>query len=238
MDHLNHKFEDNSNTAKDVVLFTDSESALRALEGGELDEALQEITRKAEHLTSTYSVKLKLQWIPGHADIYGNDKADALAKKGSQKAQPIKPITLSTAKQKIKQTYRKEWMKQWENGSTGRQVYAHMKTTKPKDNLKLLKRKDQTTIFQLRTQHVPLNYHRNRLNPEVPPNCPLCDYPYETTEHVLLNCNRLEDLRHTLLPSAPTIENTLYCSKKQLEQTANFYYMSCARRVTAQRLLD
>ena len=93
-----HKFDDNSNTAKNVVLFTDSESALRALEGGELDEALQEIVRKAEHLTSTYSVKLKLQWIPGHADIYGNDKADALAKKGSQKAQPIKPITLSTAK--------------------------------------------------------------------------------------------------------------------------------------------
>ena len=238
IDHVHHKFEDNSTKAKDVVIFTDSKSTLQALEGSELDESLEEIIQKANKFTSAYPVKLKLQWIPGHVGIYGNEKADALAKKGSQNTQPTIPITFTTAKQKIKQAYRKEWMRHWENGSTGRQVYAHMKTTKPKDHMKQLKRRDQTTIFQLRTQHIPLNYHRNRINPEVPPNCQLCNYPYETTEHVLFDCNKLEDLRLELLPSTPNIENTLYCSKKQLEQTAFFYRMTCARRATAQWPLD
>ena len=122
IDHVHHKFEDNSTKAKDVVIFTDSKSTLQALEGSQLDESLEEIIHKADKFTSTYPVKLKLQWIPGHVGIYGNEKADALAKKGSQNTQPTIPITLNTAKQKIKQYYRKEWMRHWENGSTGRQV--------------------------------------------------------------------------------------------------------------------
>ena len=132
IDHVHHKFEDNSTKAKDFVIFTDSKSTLQALEGSELDESLEEIIQKANKFTSAYPVKLKLQWIPGHVGIYGNEKADALAKKGSQNTQPTIPITFTTAKQKIKQAYRKEWMRHWENGSTGRQVYAHMKTIKPK----------------------------------------------------------------------------------------------------------
>ena len=85
-------------------------------------------------------MKLVLQWIPGHTGIYGNEKADILAKKGSQTPQPIKPITLQTAKQRIKQTYRREWMDNWTSGSTARKVFEHMNKTQPQDNLKLLKR--------------------------------------------------------------------------------------------------
>merc|ERR1712112_65119 len=87
-----------------------------------------------------------------------------------------------------------------------------MEKVQPQDDLKLLKRKDQTTIFRLRTQHIPLNYHLNRFNPEKPPHCVLCDDPYETVEYVLLECRKLEDLRKLYLPTPPSIENTLYCS--------------------------
>ena len=238
LDHLHHKLENKTAKATNVVVFTDSLSALQAMEGGEPDEALMQIVDGAAKLKSKYSVRLKLQWIPGHIGIRGNERADALAKKGSQLSQPSNPITLDTAKQIIKHTYKKEWMDNWTKGSTGRKVYPHMKTTKSNDPLKQLKRKDQSAIFQLRTQHIPLNHHRNRLNPEVPPNCPLCDFPYETVEHVLFNCKGLEDLRHSFLPNAPCIENTLYCSQKQLEKTANFYHMACARRAAAQWPLD
>ena len=129
-------------------------------------------------------------------------------------------------------------MNNWSSGSTARTVYTHMKTVKTNDNMKKLKRKDQTAIFRLRTQHVPLNNHLNRINPEIPPLCPLCDHPYETVEHVLMQCRKLEDLRAQYLPVNPNIENMLYGSLKQLKNTATFYNMACARRANAHTALD
>ena len=90
-------------------------------------------------------------------------------------------------------------------------MYEHLKAAQPKDDMTKLKRKHQTAIFRLRTGHVPLNFHRNRFNPEVPPLCPLCDSPYETVEHVLFECRELRDLRQLHLPEQASIANTLYC---------------------------
>ena len=238
MDDLQEKFEDNPPAATSIVVFTDSLSALQAMEEGDLNEELIKVLHTAEKLSSTYQVKLVLQWIPGHTGIYGNEKADILAKKGSQTLQPSKPITLQTAKQRLKQTYRREWMNNWASGSTARKVFEHMKKTQPQDNLKLLKRKDQPTIFRLRTQHVPLNLHLNRFNPEKPPHCVLCDHAYESVEHVSFHCPATTYEISLYLPTNPNIQNTLYCSRDQLENTASFYHMTCVKRANAQRHLD
>ena len=209
LDHLQKQYDDNPSSATSAVIFTDSLSALEAMESGDLDEDLLQITHRIERLKSTHLVELTLQWIPGHIGIHGNERADRLAKLGSQQPQPDIPASIQSAKQKIKQTYKKKWMNNWSNGCTARTVFTNMKTTKSNDNLRKLKRKDQTAIFRLRTQHAPLNNHLNRFNPERPPHCPLCDYPYETVEHMLLRCTKLEDLRTIHLPSSPNLENTL-----------------------------
>ena len=139
IDHLQKQLNENPHTATSAVIFTDSLSALEGLESGDLDENLLQINHKAEKLRSTHLVELKLQWIPGHTDIYGNERADKLAKLGSQKPQPTiptTPTTLRTAKQLLKQTYKREWMKNWSEGNTARTVHAHMKTTMAKYNMK------------------------------------------------------------------------------------------------------
>ena len=233
LDDQLRRFEEDPPTANSVVVFTDSLSALQAMEEGDLNDELSKVLHTAEKLRSTHQMKLVLQWIPGHTGIYGNERADILAKKGSQTTQPSKPVTLQTAKQKMNQTYKREWMNNWASGSTARKVFEHMEKVQPQDDLKLLKRKDQTTIFQLRTQHIPLNFHLNRFNPEKPPHCVLCDHPYETVEHVLFYCSETQDLRSLYLPKNPNIKNTLYCSKQQLENTALFYHMTCIRRANA-----
>ena len=237
LDHLDQKFTSSPTSATNVVLFTDAKSILQSMEGQDIDEETLQILIKADRFQASHKVKLTMQWIPGHTDLHGNDRADTLAKQGSLKPQPITPATLNTAKQMIRQAYKQEWMRNWENGTTGRKVYENMKAPKQEDTEKL-QRKDQTVIFRLRTQHVPLNFHLNRFNPTIPPLCVLCDYPYETVEHVLFHCKGLQDLREIHLPSLPNIENTLYSSPEQLRRTAYFFHMTCARRAKAQVPLD
>ena len=238
MSFLETYFATNPTKLTNAVIFTDSKSALQALENSctRSQEVLHTLLLSSRLLT-TYPIRLVLQWIPGHTNIPGNERADRLAKKGSQLEQPNKPASIKTAKQIISHNYKEEWMNMWSTGTTGRAVYQHMTTTKPNDNIRSLNRKEQTAIFRLRTQHVPLNQHLNRIKPPHPTACPLCNHPNETTKHFLLECRGLQDLKQQLLPPTPDIDNTLYSTTEQLKKTAQYYHMALGRRAMTQRPL-
>ena len=104
-----------------------------------------------------------------------------MAKEGSEKEQVSKVCNYSTAKQIIRTKFKDVWHKNWKNGNTGRTMYTYVEKPKPKDGINFLNRKDQCTIFQLRTGHTKLNFHLNRFNPQHPPLCRNCNSPYETT---------------------------------------------------------
>jgi ribonuclease HI len=63
--------------ATSIQIFLDSQSALRSVQSwraGACQEIVAEIIRKLQGTNVT------LYWIPGHAKIEGNEKADKLAK--------------------------------------------------------------------------------------------------------------------------------------------------------------
>ena len=126
-----------------------------------------------------------MQWIPGHSNIPGNDVADRLAKEGSRQEQPATLTTFETAKQIIRSNFKEEWLNEWALGNTGRVLFEHMTSPKINDEINKLDRKDQSTIFRLRTQHIPLNKHLNRIGAIAETACPLCNHPEETVEHHL-----------------------------------------------------
>ncbi|GFS03713.1 ribonuclease H [Elysia marginata] len=202
------------------------------------DTEILKVREKYNQLISAHGTRLVFQWIPGHTYIAGNEKVIYLQKKGSQQQQPRKPITYTTARQIINHNYSENWMNMWAMGQNGRVVYKYMNSLKPNDNIRTLSRKEQVTIFRLRTQHAPLNYHLNRIKPQHPPMCPLCNDQFETTDHLLLHCPNLDDLRQDLLPPTPDITNILYSTTDQLKNTSKFYHMAMGRRANAHRLLD
>ena len=114
----------------------------------------------------TCDVGVTLQWIPGHNKILENERADTLAKQGTHYEQPNIPASFDTAKQIIKTNIQEEWLNGWALGSTGRCVFTHMPTPDKKDPINALERHEQVTIFRLRTGHIQLNSHLNRINPE------------------------------------------------------------------------
>ena len=196
------------------------------VESGKIDNtSVKTLSKTIDGFITDHSVELTLQWIPGHANIPGNERADTLAKKGASRPQTDVPTSLETAKQIIRCNKKEEWMNDWASSTTGRAIFSHMTTPTPKDNINSLKRCEQTTIFRLRSQHVPLNSHLKRIGVIANSSCPLCPCPDETVGHHLLQCPALKDLRSLYLPTNPSIENTFYTSSRQLRNTHTF--LSC-----------
>ena len=109
-----------------IVIFTDSKSALQALEtfSDNGHRYIGELAKAIDNLLTSYDIRITLQWIPGHSDIPGNEYADKLAKEGAQKDQPSKPCSNSTVKQILRNNFREVWFNRWATGSTGHAMYS------------------------------------------------------------------------------------------------------------------
>ena len=229
--YITHMLDTNPTLITNIVIFTDSLSTLQKLESGtDVSKDLTHLIWSLHNLMRRYHIRVVLQWIPAHTGIPGNERADALAKKGASLPQPDIPTDYTTCRQMIKSNFKEEWMNKWATGTTGRRMYDHMIKPDIKDPINKLRREDQSNIFQLRSQHLPLNQHLHRIGVKPSAACPLCDYPSETVEHFLFFCNNLADLRGRFLPKVPHTANCLYSSKEQLEKTSTYYKMALSRR--------
>ena len=166
-------------------------------------EGIDNLALVIDQLLTSYDIKLTLQWIPGHCNLQGNDRADKLAKEGARKEQPDNPCSFKTLRRITKGKSREEWLRRWRDGDTGRVMYREMQEPNPNDDINSLSRKHQSAIFQLRTTHSKLNYNLNRFDPCYTPLCRNCIHPYETTDHVLFECPGLRAERERLLPPSP-----------------------------------
>ena len=80
---------------KDIVLFSDSQSVIQAVENWQDGEAkgIENIIQTSDKILRLYGKEITIQWIPGHSDIRMNDRADKLAKTGSHMQQENIPTS-------------------------------------------------------------------------------------------------------------------------------------------------
>ena len=171
---LTHQhFELQTHQPTNVVFFSDSKATLEALENlsTNSNRDIQKLAHVIDNLLTSYDIQVTLQWVPGHADIRGNDHADRLAKQGAGKEQPDKLCSYTTTRQVLRNNFREIWYNRLAIGNTGRVMYKEMDKPKPQDPINQLSRPDQSLIFQFRTQHTQLNWDINRFNPQHPPLC-------------------------------------------------------------------
>ena len=102
-------FKDKTKAKKDIVVFSDAKSVLQALESGKFDNStIRELMKTTDCLITEHGVKLTLQWIPGHVNIQGNERADTLAKRGASCPQPDVPTSIENTKQTIRANRKEE----------------------------------------------------------------------------------------------------------------------------------
>ena len=116
--------------------------------------------------TSNLFNKYTFQWIPGHYDIEGNEKANAVAKEGAQKQQQNCALEFKTATAAVK----KEMKKKWINIVGERNTHYNNATRFTPPNWKKydnIDRKCESILSPLRTGKSPLTMgYLQKIKPE------------------------------------------------------------------------
>ena len=144
-----------------------------------------------------------------HCNVPGNEAADSLAKEGTTKEQ----VDRSTSYPEVKTILKAKQHSKWR--------HKHPRYNKAEPYY-LLTRREQVTVFRLRTGHNRLNYHLySKLRIGHTEQCP-CGTGSQTTEHLLHFCPTYEPLRKGIWPDHTPVARKLYGSLRDLRCTATF----------------
>nr|XP_021001393.2 uncharacterized protein LOC110282416 [Parasteatoda tepidariorum] len=154
-----------------VVILSDSKAALCSIESMHCPSncdvlKCQDAIRKLHHFGKTVA----LQWIPGHCDIAGNERADVLAKRGTRILQALSsPVPFSALKRIIRSKI---------HGDFHQQLSERVKTKVWRDlrqnTIPDWPRREAVAQFRLHTGHDCLAAHLFRLGLAPDPYCSLC----------------------------------------------------------------
>ena len=203
-----------------VIACTDSRAALALLESGAGAQRSQVGTDIWELLTRITSTdrEVRLQWVPAHCGLPGNERADALAKEAAALDQEDVPVCPRALTQAVSRAANRSLRRHWPDGLFRRIWRDRAPTPVATDD-----RRSAVDVHQLRAGHWGHSrQYVHRIGRLPTPacggcndaSCPaaLCDVCGEEAdvpEHVLLRCPSLAGIRLRLF-------GTIYPDEEQL----------------------
>ncbi|CAH2091282.1 unnamed protein product [Euphydryas editha] len=189
-----------------VVIFTDSRSAIyhiaKCASGNRGTSLAYSILRKI-HECQQLNIVLKIQWIPSHIGLWGNEEADRLARAAANDGSYvcIKPTFLEILP-KYKHKTHNIFKEYFDERSLEKGIWYKTIQCQPppipwfaKSNMR---RTLVVTALRLRSGHIPLNKFAYLMKKVDSPNCEVCDR-VEDVQHVLMECVRYKWNRRDLV---------------------------------------
>ena len=178
-----------------VLFLTDSHSALSILSSAPsylLPESLWNVWYLASSLCN--NTNLSFHWVPGHAGLPGNEKADLLAK-ASLPTDAI-PCPLPPVVAKVRYSQYHNWRRHISCSYLNFQVLSE----------ELLSRPIRFELSRLRCHgHSLLSSYLYRISRKENSACSACGHPLQNLNHLLLDCPASEPLRKSIFGSSLSI---------------------------------
>lgn len=179
---------------KKIYILTDSTTAIKILSKNIITSKLA-LNCLSTLKQCSVNNELTLFWVPAHTNIEGNEKADKLAKKGSDTPfigpEPAFGIPLTSFKAANKNWLLNQSNNHWNKSETAKEakllIGNHSK--KNTDKLLSLKRADIQTLTAFLTGHGAFNYRLNKMKIINEDNCRKCNKQEETATHFLCACD-------------------------------------------------
>jgi ribonuclease HI len=191
-----------------AVIGLDSQAAIRATflhHSASASYILDHITQSIDDLIAQRpNFSLRLQWIPGHVGITQNESVDAKAKTAAEgrssaisflPPSPFRPGQLPRSKAAGLADFSRQLKAAASHELTLSPRYrriADIDRSSPSNRFQKLvdglPRKQAALLYQLRSGHVPLNYHLHRIGKADSPACDKCGFHRETVLHFLTQC--------------------------------------------------
>ena len=152
------------------------------------------------------------QWVPAHVGIAGNETADRLAKAAAKLTQPHLSTSYKEVKTVLKQ--KQKSARRLKNNGYDPQ----------KDQINIIDRRTQSTLFRLRTGHCGLKKKKKKNMKRLglaDSACCECGSEEQTPEHILQTCPRPETVRQQIWPEDTEAGTKLWGQAAELQQTAD-----------------
>ncbi|XP_037774597.1 uncharacterized protein LOC119571289 [Penaeus monodon] len=192
------KYVINNKLTKTIIL-TDSQSSLQLIKNPKplnYKQITYEI-QKQIHFRTTRKQEIKIQWIPSHKNIKGNEIVDLAAKKAHEINNPMSiPPDPNYIIKETKKKNNKQWESNLKRILSTKNYLIKDNSEKPWTRAKY--RKLDTCITRLITKHTRLKQHLYRMKMDNDPFCRWCKNQEETIEHMLLYCPRFNSHRTNL----------------------------------------
>lgn len=189
-----------------TIILTDSKSALQHLNRcatGQRGFSISYIILEKIQKLQANNKQLRLQWIPSHVGLRGNEEADRLAKlAASDGTETFIEPDYSEKFNLFKKVVYDEWKEYFNERSKEKGIwYKAIQSEPPRipwfGDIKI-NRSEVVLAHRLRSGHIPLNRFAYLMKKVDSPNCDVCGV-LEDVQHLLAECVRIEAHRESFL---------------------------------------